>query len=62
MTDETHLKSSIQVYHLLGVLPLGYTHHLLHLLSLSLHILAHRYEPVDSSLKVFDERLGVECY
>ena len=61
-TYTTHLESTVELCHLLGVIPLRYPYTLLHLLCLGLHIFAHGNELVYRSLERANERLGVEGY
>lgn len=61
-TYTTHLESTVELCHLLGVIPLRYPYTLLRLLCLGLHIFAHGNELVDCSFKCADKRFGVECY
>jgi len=56
----SHLKTPVQVLHLLGVLSLGHADTLLHLFSLSLYILSDLDELVDRDFKRSDERRGVK--
>ena len=59
--SRAHLKSTVEVRHLLGVLPLHDPDTLLHLLSLRLDIFPKRNESVDCGLKCFDKRLRIKC-
>lgn len=61
-TPLAHLETTIQVRHLLGVLPLGDADTLLHLLGLGLDIFPKRNEPVNCGLERVDKWLGIKCY
>ena len=57
---KTHLESSVQLGHLLGVVPLCYPHALLHLLILRLHIFPYGNELVYRGFECPDEGFGVK--
>jgi len=59
--SKAHLKSTIKIRHLLGVIPLRYSDTLLHLLGLRLDIFPKCNETVDCSLKRADKWLRIEC-
>jgi len=60
-TPQAHLKSTVKVRHLLGILPLSESDTLLHLLGLRLDFFPQRNETVDCSLECADEWLWIEC-
>jgi hypothetical protein len=60
-TSQAHLKSTVKVRHLLGVLPLRDSDTLLHLLSLPLDFFPKCNETVNCSLKRADKWLWIKC-
>ena len=58
--DTTHLKTSVQVLHLLGVLSLRHSDILLHLLGFGLDIFSDLDELVDRDFEGSDERCRIE--
>ena len=56
----THLKTPVQVLHLLGILPFSHADVLLHLLRPGLDIPSGLDELVDCDLEGPDERCGIE--
>lgn len=60
-TSQAHLKSTVKVQHLLGVLPLCNPDTLLHLFSLRLDFFPKCNETVNSSFKRADKWLWIEC-
>ena len=59
--SRAHLKSTIELRHLLGVLPLHDPDTLLHLLSLRLDIFPERNETVNCSLERANKWLRIKC-
>jgi hypothetical protein len=60
-TSQAHLKSTVKVRHLLGVLPLRNSNTLLHLLGLRLDLFPKCNETVNCSLKRADKWLWIKC-
>ena len=59
--SQAHLKSTVKVRHLVGVLPLRQSDTLLHLLSLRLDFFPKRNETVNCSLKRANKWFWIKC-